>query len=491
VGYGSYIRTDYKPAGALRPAQGNRQRRKRLLLSVCTCTLVGVVLLANPYGKATSQAENGSAKEPTTGRRAEQSVARVSLPLALPVHESAFDTRDEPGSGKVAVIAADRALLATDGYFPPETQRSPTRGKWHEVTVKNGDTLSSILNRLDIYGELQSLMGLGSETELLHPIYPGQDLRIRISDEGMEELIFDADSTTRLNIMKNSEGDLRAELQKLAFETRQEVASGTIKRSLYLDGEQAGLSDLLILKLSELFGWDIDFALDIQKGDTFTVIYEEYYRDGEKLGDGDIIAAEFINREQVFRALRYTDSSGRTGYYTPDGRSVRRPFLRTPVEIARISSYFNLQRRHPILNTIRAHRGVDYAAPTGTPIKATGDGIVAERRSMGGYGNAVILSHGSRYTTLYGHMSRFANNTTPGQRVEQGQVIGYIGSTGLATGPHLHYEFRIDGVHYNPLTVTLPAAHPLPEAEMAAYLRNTEPLRNQLNLHVRDRVAMN
>jgi murein DD-endopeptidase MepM/ murein hydrolase activator NlpD len=306
----------------------------------------------------------------------------------------------------------------------------------------------------------------------------------------MEELIFDPDNATRLNVMKTSEGDLDAELQNLAVETRQAVASATIKHSLYVDGAKAGLSDLLIMKLAELFGWDIDFALDIRKGDTFTVIYEEYYRDGERLGDGDIVAAEFINQEQVFRVLRYTDSKGYTGYYTPDGRSVRRPFLRTPVDIARISSHFNPNRKHPILNTIRAHRGVDYAAPTGTPIKATGDGIVAERGFIGGYGNAIILRHGSKYTTLYGHMSDFARDTAVGQRVEQGQIIGYIGSTGLATGPHLHYEFRIDGVHYNPLTVTLPAAQPLPEAEMAAYLRTTKPLRAQLDVLVRGRIAM-
>ncbi len=356
--------------------------------------------------------------------------------------------------------------------------------------MKSGDTLSSIFSRLDIFGELDGVMSAGAETRILNSIYPGQDLRVRISDRGMQELVFDLDYATRLHVVKTSDGELESKLRNRTVKKHHVVTSGVISRSLYLDGHEAGLSDLLIMKLAELFGWDIDFALDIRKGDAFTVIYEEYYRRGERVGSGNIVAAEFTNQDSVFRAIRYTDSNGRTGYYTPEGRSVRRPFLRTPVDVARISSHFDLNRRHPILNTIRAHRGVDYAAPTGTPIKATGDGVVEDRGYISGYGNTIILRHGSTYTTLYGHMSAFASNTSVGRRVQQGQTIGYIGSTGLATGPHLHYEFRINGVHHNPLTVALPAAEPLPAAEMARFQNATATLQARLDNYVQERIAM-
>jgi murein DD-endopeptidase MepM/ murein hydrolase activator NlpD len=350
--------------------------------------------------------------------------------------------------------------------------------------------LSSIFSRLGIYHELQPLMQLGGATKTLNAIFPGQSVHVRVSDRGIEELLFDPDRATRLIVFRNGDGELDATLRKLPLETYEVRASGTIKHSLYIDGASAGLSDLLIMKLAELFGWDIDFALDIRKGDSFVVVYEEHYRDGEKLGDGIILAAEFTNNEQVFRVLRYTDSNGHTDYYSPDGRCIRRPFLRTPVEVARISSPFDLHRKHPILNTIRAHRGVDYAAPLGTPIKATGDGRVVERSTLGGYGLAVVLDHGSKYTTLYGHMSRFAHNIEVGKHVKQGQVIGYVGASGLATGPHLHYEFQINGMHHDPLTVSLPRAKPLAGQEMADYVRETQALHALLDLRVPGRVVM-
>lgn len=484
--YGSYIRADYKIARSPRTIRGRSSTHLWLLVSIFGCAVLGAVLAK---GTATNSAHTQLSRDLATEHPQQEATTRVNIPLAIPEHSDAFPVHSASASEEEPPVS-DQAVLLIQEEPRRALQGAPAQGEWHEVTVKSGDTLSAIFSRLNIYRELQSLMELGPKTEILHSLHPGQNLHIRISEQGMEELRFDPDNATRLSVVRTSAGNLQAELQKLNMETRQIAASGTIKRSLYVDGNQAGLSDLLIMKLSELFGWDIDFALDIREGDTFTAIYEEYYRDSEKLGDGEIIAAEFTTQGRVFRVLRYTDSKGNTGYFTPDGRSVRRPFLRTPVDIARISSHFNLERRHPILNTIRAHRGVDYAAPTGTPIKATGDGIVAERGLIGGYGNAIILRHGSKYTTLYGHMSRFAQNTAVGQRVKQGQVIGYIGSTGLATGPHLHYEFRINGVHYNPLTVPLPAAQPLPETEMATFLRATAPLRARLDIHATEQVAM-
>lgn len=486
---GSYIKTDYKLADNTK--RSGRYEMRRLWLPVLASGLGSLaILFGSSNATSTDHSDNDAKLQATAHWAARQPTRRIVVPLTLPKHDqhrSMVDRRLE----QQKLATADQALLVADDRPLAVPQDHATSGVWHEVTIKEGDTLSSIFSRLDIYRELQALLNLGAKTTALDSIYPGQDLHIRISEQGMEELIFDPDGATRLNVIRTSEGSFEAELHKLSLEKRQIVASATIDDSLYLAGARAGLSDQIIMTMAELFGWDIDFALDIREGDAFTVIYEEYYRNGEKVGDGDIVAAEFINQGKPVRVMRYTDSKGHTGYYRPDGRSVRRPFLRTPVEIARISSPFNLQRRHPILNTNRAHRGVDYAAPTGTPIKATGDGIVLERGTLGGYGLTIVLRHGSRYTTLYGHMSGFASGTGVGQYVEQGQVIGYIGSSGLATGPHLHYEFRIDGVHHNPLTVALPEAQPLPDAEIVAYLSATESLRAELDAQARSRIAMN
>jgi murein DD-endopeptidase MepM/ murein hydrolase activator NlpD len=234
------------------------------------------------------------------------------------------------------------------------------------------------------------------------------------------------------------------------------------------------------MDMAGIFEWDVDFIQDVREGDRFTVIYEELWRDGVKLRDGQIVAAEFVNQGKPFRAARFNDATGRVGYYTPEGRSVRKAFIRAPLNFTRISSGFNPSRRHPVLNTIRAHRGVDYADPTGTEIRAAGDGKVLFRGVQGGYGNTIILQHGSNITTLYGHMSRFGTARV-GARVNQGDVIGYVGSSGLATGPHLHYEYRVNGVHRNPRTVALPPADPIAAEQQAAFRAATDPLWRQLD----------
>jgi murein DD-endopeptidase MepM/ murein hydrolase activator NlpD len=264
-----------------------------------------------------------------------------------------------------------------------------------------------------------------------------------------------------LRIWQEGVNGFKSTLIEHPVERRTASASGVITSSLFEAAQQAGMSDKLTMELAGIFGWDIDFALDIRDGDHFSVIYDDLYVAGNSLRHGDILAAEFVNNGTTYRAVRYTDPSGQSDYYTPDGKSMRRAFLRTPVEFSRISSYFGTARFHPILNRIRAHKGVDYAAPVGTPVKATGDGKVAFVGLRGGYGKAIELQHGARYSTLYGHLSRFASGLRSGNRVHQGQVIGYVGMTGLATGPHLHYEFRIDGVHRNPLKVQFPDAAPI------------------------------
>ena len=357
------------------------------------------------------------------------------------------------------------------------------------VVVKTGDTLSSIFKELEIRSELTRLLNLGKQAKSFKKIYPGQKLHFTLVENKIEKLEL-VKSITK-SLVLNSDGDtFTVEEKNRELEKLTQVATGKINNSLFLAGQSAGMSDSLIMELAGIFGWDIDFALDIRQGDSFSVLYEELYLDGEKVGDGNIIAAEFINDDKAYRAYRYTDSNNKTEYYAPDGKSMRKPFMRTPVDIARISSYFNLRRKHPILNKIRAHRGVDYAAPRGTPIKATGNGKVVHRGTKGGYGKTIVLKHGNTYKTLYAHMSKYARGTGIGSRVKQGQIIGYIGSTGLATGPHLHYEFRVNGVHRNPLKVKLPSAKPLPESEMQNFQNAIQPLVVQLDAYTENALVM-
>ncbi|MCP4410701.1 MAG: peptidoglycan DD-metalloendopeptidase family protein [Gammaproteobacteria bacterium] len=376
-----------------------------------------------------------------------------------------------------------------DGPSPPSASEPETKNNWHEITIKRGDTLSSIFSGLNIYGQLGELMALGKEAQSFRHIQPGQRIRIRIDANTLEELIFEQNKSEQLHVTRQPNGLDIIHVNKPA-KSRRTVASGNIKHSLYRAALQSGLSERLIMNLIHIFSWDIDFALDIREGDSFTVLYEEFYIDGEKIKDGEIVAAEFLTRSEPFHAFRYTDAKGVTGYFSADGRRMRKAFLRMPVSFGRISSRFNLRRKHPILNKIRAHKGVDYAAPAGTSVKAAGDGKIVFRGRKGGYGKTIVLNHGGNYSTLYAHLSRYARNAKAGQRVKQGQTIGYIGKSGLATGPHLHYEFRVNGMHRNPLTVKLPSAKPLPKAELINFSSEIQPLMAELKLHRHSSVAI-
>ena len=352
---------------------------------------------------------------------------------------------------------------------------------WESVKVESGDNLALIFKRKRLSAQmLYNIMALGDDTAILKRLKPGQEIRFLFEDGQFEALQYDVDLTDTLFIKKL--GDIySAEMLETALETRVKTESGTIKDSLFLAGVNAGLSDNMIMQLINLYGWDIDFALEVRKGDEFHVIYKERYKDGEKVQDGPILAAEFINRGKSYKAVRYTHADGHSDYYATNGDSMRKAFLRTPVEFARISSRFSLGRKHPILNKIRAHKGVDYAASTGTPVRAAGDGVIKLAARKGGYGRAIIIQHGGRYTTLYGHLSRYARGIKRGKHVKQGQIIGHVGMTGLATGPHLHYEFRVNGVHRNPLTVKLPKAMRIPDDLMDEFKTQTKPLLAQLN----------
>jgi murein DD-endopeptidase MepM/ murein hydrolase activator NlpD len=296
------------------------------------------------------------------------------------------------------------------------------------------------------------------------------------------------DLTSAFKIEKQ-ESIFVAEIIDRPTETRKRHAYGVIYSSLFESATQAGLSDKLIMNVAGIFAWDVDFVLDIRSGDNYYIQYEEIWQDGEFVIDGEIVAAEFNNNGRSIQAIRFKDKHGRTDYFTPEGDSVRKAFLRNPVDFTRISSNFNPRRRHPILNTIRAHRGVDYAAPRGTPIKASGDGKVIFRGTKAGYGKAVILQHGGNITTLYAHMSGFAAKSRIGSRVRQGQTIGYVGATGLATANHLHYEYRLNGVHRNPRTVALPDAEPIAEEYREAFLAAAKPIIQELEKFKSTQVA--
>ncbi|MDT8387771.1 MAG: peptidoglycan DD-metalloendopeptidase family protein [Thiogranum sp.] len=377
----------------------------------------------------------------------------------------------------------------------PEAQttlvEASVQGSWHELTVGSGDSLARIFARQGLSArQLHDVLATGDVAKKLTKIYPGQKLRVRTTDEdGLLELLYEIDAMNQVQVMREEDG-YRVELIERAPERRAVHAAGQINDSLFLAAQRSDLPDNITMELAGIFGWDIDFALDIRKGDSFAVIYEELYLDGDRVGTGNILAAEFINNDKIHKAVRYSAEQDRADYYDPTGRSMRKTFLRTPVAFSRISSGFSTGRRHPVLNTIRAHKGVDYAAPTGTPVKATGNGKVALRGRKGGYGNTVVIQHGSSYSTLYAHLSRFAPGLKNGSRVRQGQVVGYVGSTGLATGPHLHYEFHVNGVHRNPLTVKLPDAAPLPEQYRDQFKLETETLLAQLELGKTQTVAL-
>ncbi len=350
-----------------------------------------------------------------------------------------------------------------------------------EIIVRRNDTLDAIFRRLSLdLGDLSAIRNLPGIRQSLDYLKPGDSIKLTRKDGEVRELTRRVSETQTLNVVRSDAG-FTARLSDNPVETRVRTAVATIDSSLFQAAESADISDAVALKLANVFAWDIDFVLDIREGDHFTAVYEQIYQDGKYLRDGELLAAEFVNDGKAYRAVRFVQG-GSVGYYTPQGQPMRKAFLRAPVEFTRVSSAFNPHRLHPILNTIRGHMGTDYAAPIGTPVHAAGDGRVSFEGLRGGYGNAIMLAHGGNVSTLYGHLSRFARNVHVGSHVQQGEIIAYVGMTGLATGPHLHYEYLIDGVHKNPEIVHLPGAEPLRADAMQQFQLATAPLLAQLTV---------
>jgi murein DD-endopeptidase MepM/ murein hydrolase activator NlpD len=370
--------------------------------------------------------------------------------------------------------------LVTAGAFgdPELGAAAPTSVK---LKVRRGDTLDSLFRRQGLdSASLAAIMDLPAARENLRILRPGDEIAVRHESGRVQELTRRIDAFRTLAVSSTPAG-YDAGIVELEYQTRSTRTTGEITSSLFQAAASAGVSDGTIMKLASIFASDIDFVLDLRNGDRFTLVYEEMWHDGAKLAEGEVLAAEFVNQGKTHRAVRYQTSDGRVGYYTPEGKSLRKAWVRAPLAFSRVSSDFNPRRRHPILNTIRAHTGVDYAAPSGTPVRAPADGKVVFRGRKGGYGNAVILQHAGGVTTLYGHLSGFAKATRDGRRVSQGDVIGFVGATGLATAPHLHYEYRINGRYMNPRTVKLPdGGIPLDAREREGFLRAARPLIDRL-----------
>lgn len=357
---------------------------------------------------------------------------------------------------------------------------TPAEYQWQMQSVQPGDSMAAIFQRQGLPPAVLHALTKTPNGKELALLRPNDKIGFKLDANGnldtfrLERSLFEAYQYSQTEQGFNSE--------KIITEPDivESFAQGSITSSLFEAGSASGLSDNLMMQLAGIFAWDVDFALDIREGDNFSFLYQEKYYKGKKIGDGDILAASFNNQGKSYYAIRYEDAKGYVQYYTPKGDSMRKAFLRTPVDFARISSRFTTARYHPVLHKIRAHKGVDYAASIGTPIKASGDGKVIFAGRKGGYGNVVILQHGTRYTTLYGHMNSFRRGIRVGSKVSQGQIIGYVGKTGLASGPHLHYEFRVDGVHRDPLKIALPNSQPIEAARKSEFMQYAEAMLNRL-----------
>ena len=371
--------------------------------------------------------------------------------------------------GEVAETGMDIGNIAS----PLETEL------WDGVTVRPGQSLDAIFRQQGFSIQtLFEIMALSKETKQLKKIRPGDLFEFQQHDDGsLKRMRYAVDEANYLIIDHDGEQAF-ASTEARDIITRIEETSGTITSSLFLAGKKAGLNDGMVMKLANLFGWDIDFVLDIREGDRFLLIYEKIYRDGSFLRDGEIIGATFVNQGEKFQAIRF-DIDGQAQYFAPDGHNMRKAFLRAPLNFSYISSSFNPKRYHPILKRVKAHNGIDYKAPKGTPVFTAGDGKVIRSAYNKYNGHHVFVQHANSIVTKYLHFTK--RTVKKGQRVKQGQVIGYVGSTGMSQAPHLHYEFVVNGVHRNPRTVPLPKADALKGPQLTEFKLASAPVLTQLS----------
>ena len=374
---------------------------------------------------------------------------------------------DAPESSKELNQLGEESIETATAPEPIEKERV-----FHKI--KRGETLGSIMQAYQFPTNFPYQIVNADNGKYFKNIRAGKQIEFILNKDtnALEEIHYPHSKLTRL--VANIKGGIAVNIEDIPHDIIDATASGSITHSLFGAATEAGISDNMIMELAEIFGWDIDFVRDIRKGDSFKLIYEQHVSGENVLQEGDIVAAEFINKGQKFTAIRHIDSKGNIGYYAPDGGSMKGTFLKSPMKFSRVSSGFSKKRFHPVLKRWRAHKGVDYAARSGSPIRSVANGKIIHRGTKGGYGRTIILSHGGKYTTLYAHMSKYHPKIKSGKHVKQGQIIGYVGATGLATGPHLHYEFRVNGVHRNPLTYKTPKASAITAQEKPNFNLNVE-----------------
>lgn len=355
---------------------------------------------------------------------------------------------------------------------------------WQADQVRRDDTLASLMQRLNIDNTeaMDFLRYDNAAKPFSSQLRPGRSIQTQVTRNGeLLKLEYEIDASSVLHIERTASG-YQAQKITLSLEPRKVLKSAEINSSLFAATDAANIPDAVAMQIADIFSSEIDFHSDLRKGDRFSVIYEANYNNGELVKTGQVLATEFTNNGKTYRALMYRDPEGKVSYYTPDGKSLHKSFLRSPLEFTRISSGFTLGRFHPILQKMRAHKGVDFAAPIGTRVKATSDGTVKFVGVKGGYGNVIILQHQNGISTVYGHLSRFVAGLRHGMKVSQGEIIGFVGMTGLATGPHLHYEVALNGQQRDPMKIALPIASSIPARYKSDFAVNTSVLVGQLNL---------
>lgn len=374
---------------------------------------------------------------------------------------------------------------------PPRTaEGGATDIFFREERVQRGDTISALLERLEVDDQdAQRLLASTEAARSFRWLRPGMTVQAKTAEDGsLLSMWFIAGHDQLISIERAGEGFTASE-QIAELTPQMQMKSGEIKSSLFAATDDAGVPDGVASQIADMFAGDVDFHRDLRQGDKFTVVFETFHHLGRPVKSGRVLAAEFINQKKSYRAVWFQDSDGHGGYYTPQGKNLRKAFLRSPLEFSRITSGFGM-RMHPIMQQWRAHKGVDYGASAGTRVKATADGTIDFVGRQGGYGNVVILRHNGGITTTYGHLSRFASGIRKGTRVTQGDAIGFVGQTGWATGPHLHYEFRVNNQHRNPLTIAFPAAQPVGSERMTAFRAVAGPLALQLDLLTNTNLAL-
>ena len=359
-----------------------------------------------------------------------------------------------------------------------------------EERVQRGDTFAALLDRLGVDDDDAPLL-LRSEAgrRALRALKPGTTLQAKIGTGGALQSLWFLSGPDTLLSLERSGDTFEAREQQAPLELQTVMKSGVIRSSLFAATDDAGVPDGVATQIADIFAGDVDFHRDLRRGDRFEVVYELYTLGGRPVKLGRVVAAEFVNNNKAFRAVWFAGANGKGAYYSPDGHALRKAFLRSPLEFSRITSGFGM-RNHPILGGWRAHKGVDYGAPTGTRVRATGDGVVESIGRQGGYGNMLILRHAGGFSTVYGHLSAFGRGLKPGSRISQGDIIGYVGQTGMATGPHLHYEFRANNQQRNPLAMALPAAQPITAERLPAFRAAADPLLARLDLLKSTNLAM-